>query len=139
MEILILIPLRTLGFFCLILGISPWPILAVGLGVGSTILSTILAVFGFSLLIIPAVFLNRKGRDAVVKVIASFRSTVIFGIFSPTVFGYLGGVSYGRNQMEALRFFEYGKWWQGIFMITFVVLIIDLMVGLAEAWVARRG
>ncbi|MEL6319314.1 MAG: hypothetical protein AAFQ57_01510 [Cyanobacteria bacterium J06626_14] len=133
-----IIPFRTVGFFCLILAIGPVPVVYLGLGLQSALFTTVFALLGASFFIIPPSVANgARSSKGLVNAIAMTRSIVIFGIFGFVVSGYFGGSEFGMRLIQSVRSFRVGQWWQGVLLITVIVLVVDLISGLLQAWVAK--
>jgi ABC-type phosphate/phosphonate transport system permease subunit len=138
MDIWALVPFRTLGFLCLLIGLSHLPTVLVGLGGGSAIVATVLSMVGICLLWIrPALFHPTGSYRVFRKTLSIVRSVIIFGGFAFIASGYFGGSEIGKRLYEAILNFRFSQWWITIIVATLVVLVIDLGLGVLQILIPR--
>lgn len=140
MNLLALIPVRTLGFFCLLVGIGPIPTILVGLGQSSAAIATFWAILGICLLWLgPAVLAPEGSYRTFCKTMAIVRSSILFGCFAFVVSGYFGGSEAGARLAQSISRFKFDEWWATAITVTLVVLVIDLGLGALQVIIPKLG
>lgn len=137
MDIWELLPLRSLGFICLIMGLAPGALFAT-LRTNSHALATVLGIFGICLVWIPPALFQPKGRHRLFrKTMAIVRSVLVFGCFAFVASGGILGRGVGYRLTNAIIRFDISAWWSTFLSILIAVLFIDLVAGAIQKVVSK--
>ncbi|NEQ46502.1 MAG: hypothetical protein F6K00_24350 [Leptolyngbya sp. SIOISBB] len=144
MDFIALLPLRSLGFLFLLLGLGPPGYLYMlsrgGAYPDSQPLSVFLSLLGICLLWIrPAVF-QPKGRYRIfLKTMAIVRSVLICSYLAFVWSGVFLGTGIGNRLNFAMNQSDAGAWWTTLLTMLLVVLIIDLGLGVVQLVIPKLG
>lgn len=133
-----LIPWRSL---ILILMLLVWsPILGIWLGLGY-LTGKVMVGLTLSLLTLPMIMkahLNKWFPSSLLEGIVSLaRTLLMIALFATLGVGNVGAGGFGYYLIQQVNLLEYGKLYEGIFILGVTALILDLVLGIIQFWLSR--
>ncbi len=133
-----LIPWRSIIFMLLLLVWSP--ILGIWLGLGNL---TGIAIVGLTLSLLAMSMMmkaqvNQWFPSSLLEYIVSLaRTLLMIALFATLGVGYVGAGGLGFYLMQQVKLMEYGKLYEGFFILGVTALILDLVFGVIQFRVSR--
>lgn len=128
-----LVPWRTLVFILILFVWSPFIAIWLGLGTLTAIVMVGLTIGLVACFMSVSIFLDTWFPPILrVRLVAGSRTLLFFAIFTTLGAGLVGGGGAGMYLWELMRSMEYGKLVQGILLVGWLALLLDLILGFVE-------